>query len=238
MCLLQIAATADIHAPLYLDMFRDRLENLLKKKYSFSLFIIAGDLIERGDLTQLDKINKIIEKINVPIIACFGNNEYEEQEEEIRRKCPSIRFLSDQMEILRINEIKLGIIGSRGCLDQPTFWQRKNIPGIMTTYRNRMKKLYDLAKRLQADLKLLVIHYPPSYKVLEGENPKYFSQMGSNKLEGLVSYFDLVITAHAHNGRKLVFLNGVPVYNVALPLNEDILVVKMEKRRKGLEAFF
>jgi len=235
---LRIAATADIHAPLYLDMFKDRLEDLLKKEHKFSVFIIAGDLIERGDLSQLSKINEIIRKINVPIIACFGNNEYEEKESEIRKKCPMIRFLSDQMEILNIHEIKLGIIGSRGCLDQPTFWQRKNIPGIATMYRNRAKRLYDLARRLQADLKLLIIHYPPSYRVLEGENSKYFSQMGSNKLEKLVSYFDLVITAHAHNGRKLVFLNGIPIYNVALPLNKDILIIEIEKRRKGLEAFF
>ncbi len=235
---MRIAATADIHAPLYTDLFKKALNDFLKRKIDVNFFVIAGDLIERGDINQLDAICPLLDKIDEPIIGCFGNNEYEELEGEIIKKCPRIKFLSDEKVILRTSDGTVGVIGSRGALDKPTYWQMRNIPNIRAKYRERVGRIKKLIKELRTDFKILLIHYPPTYSILEGENPKFFPQMACKLLESSVKDVDLVVTAHAHKGLRMVEVEGVPIYNVALPLNEKIVVLNVEPRKKGLEMFF
>ena len=54
---------------------------------------IKVDMINQGKVEEMEKIsNALFGKISCPIIACFGNNEYEELREEIRK----VKSLTDQ----------------------------------------------------------------------------------------------------------------------------------------------
>ena len=143
-----------------------------------------------------------------------------------------ITFLSDESFILTLEDGKtLGIVGSKGSLDQPTWWQSRNIPNIRQTYSQRIRIIRDLLQELEADFKILLMHYAPTFKTLGGERRAFYQQLGSKKLEDIIigSKPDAVIHAHAHNGKRFALLEGVPIYNVSLPLNQAIPIIKLPR---------
>ncbi|MGB9727825.1 MAG: metallophosphoesterase family protein [Nitrososphaeria archaeon] len=233
---MKIAAVADIHAPLYLKIFEESLKKLLPLKYKASLLLLAGDIVDGGKFDQLDNVKVLLDKVDVPILGCFGNNEYEDKEDLVKEKLSNVKFLNDELFEINLEGFRVNIVGSRGVLDEPTFWQKKNVPGIDEVYRKRILKLQKISSECKGDIKILMLHYPPTLKILRGENPKFLKQMGSNRLEDLVPKFDAVITGHAHRGQPFAEVYGVPVYNVSLPLRGDIVLLNVEKGR-GLERF-
>ena len=89
-------------------------------------------------------------------------------------------------------------------------------------------------------MKILLIHYTPTYKILEGENPRIYPELGCKAYERIIieQKPDLVLTGHSHKGRKQAWIDTVPVFNVAFPLNREIVVIDTEKDLKpGLEKF-
>jgi Icc-related predicted phosphoesterase len=239
-----IAATGDIHSPVNYDMFVKEINNIAVQP---DLFLIAGDLIDRnatresGPFKELRKVsNAMFGKINCPIFACFGNNEFLQHWDQIREENPEIKFLQDESVLVEVNGQKVGIVGSKGSLDRPTWWQRNNIPGIAESYTKRIDKVAHLLAKLKADYKILLIHYPPTYKILGTENPRSHPELACGRMEKVLieQDVDLVITGHAHRGRKEAWVDGVPVLNVGLTLNEGIVEIDPEELKPGLEKFF
>jgi len=233
---MKIAAVADIHAPLYTKVFEISLKRLLPFKDKVSFLLLAGDIVDGGKFDQLENVKVLLDKVDVPILGCFGNNEYEDKEDLVKEKLSNVKFLNDELFETNVEGVKVNVVGSRGVLDEPTFWQKKNVPGIDEIYRNRILKLHKIAEECNGDIKILMLHYPPTLKILKGENPRFLKQMGSNRLEDLVPKFDAVITGHAHRGQPFTEVFGGPVYNVSLPLRGDIVILNVEKGR-GLERF-
>lgn len=232
-----VAATADVHSPRYFEDFVSALENLAKKP---DLFLIAGDMIHRGEVKEYEKIaNALFGKISVPIVACFGNSEFQQIREELKVKHKEIRFLDDQALALRVCGKSVGIVGSTGCLEKPTKWQRANIPDIERIYATRLELLKVQLQRLLVDFKILLLHYAPTYKTLEGENPLFYGSMGWNVLENVLleQRPNLVIHAHSHRGTKMAWVDTVPVFNVSFALNKEIVLIDTEKLKPGLTKF-
>ncbi|MFH8086833.1 MAG: metallophosphoesterase [Candidatus Aenigmatarchaeota archaeon] len=233
-----IAATADVHSPQYYEDFVRVVDNLRIKP---DLFLIAGDMIERGDLKEYEKINNVLfGKITCPIVACFGNNEYEDLREKIKANHKEIRFLDDESIVLTVKELSVGIIGTTGSLDVPTLWQKKNVPNIEKVYEERINFVDRHLQRIFADFKILLVHYSPTYKTLEGENPQFYSNLGSQKYEKVLIERkpNLVIHGHSHKGTKQAWIDKVPVFNVAFPLNKEIVIIDTEKDLKpGISKF-
>ena len=239
-----LAATADIHSPVYYDLFQKSLDRV---KTEIDLFLIAGDLIDRsstreiGPLNELRKVsNAFFGKFSCPVLGCFGNNEFEQDWDEIRKQNPEIRFLQDESATFDIKGKKVGVVGSKGSLDRPTWWQRSNMPSIYETYQKRIDTIDRLLADLDVDYKILLIHYPPTYQILSGENPSGYPELASNALEGVIkdNKVDLVLTGHAHKGKKEVWVDGVPVLNVGLALNNGIVIIHTDKLKPGLGKFF
>lgn len=233
-----IACVADVHSPQYFDEFVRAIDNLLVKP---NLFLIAGDMIDRGKIEEFEKIqNVLFGKINCPIVACFGNNEYAQLREEMRKRYSEIKFLDDESLVLDIQGIKVGIVGSTGSLDKPTKWQKRNVPGIEEIYEERVKLVDKLLAELKADFKILLIHYSPTYKTLEGEDPRFYPNLGSEKYEKVLVERkpDLVVHGHSHNGIKKAWIDTIPIFNVAFPANKEIVIIDTEKDLKpGISRF-
>lgn len=233
-----ISAIADIHSPLYFDLFLRSINNFNENP---DLFILAGDIIHQGKVVEFQKVyNAFFGKIDCPIVAIYGNNEYQQLRVQIENQFPDITFLEDESIVLDINGKKIGIVGTQGSLDKPTFWQQRNMPGIADIYKERVQKISELLKNLKCDFKILVIHYAPSYKILKGEPDRSYSQMGTNAYEKVIKETkpDLVICGHAHRGIKNVWVNTTPIFNVAFPLNKEIVNIDTEELKPGLEKFF
>ena len=233
-----IACVSDVHSPQYFDEFVRAMDNLRIKP---DLFLMAGDMIDRGKTEEFEKIHNVLfGKIYCPIVACFGNNEYAQLREEMKEKYPDIKFLDDESLILEIQGIRVGIVGSTGSLDRPTTWQKRNIPDIEKIYEERVKLVDKLLAELKADFKILLIHYSPTYKTLEGEDPRFYANLGSEKYEKVLVERkpDLVIHGHSHNGIKKAWIDTVPIFNVAFPANKEVVTIDTEKDLKpGISRF-
>lgn len=236
-----IAATGDIHSPMYFELFVKAVEDLQVEITQPDLFLIAGDVIQRGAIEEYQKIyNVLFGKVTCPIIACFGNNEFDQLKENIKEQNPDIKFLDDEVFKTKIDNTSVGIIGTKGSLDRPTYWQRTNIPGIWDLYKQRVGKIGNLLSSLKTDVRILLTHYPPTYKILVGENPVRYPELACSDFEKTIieQKPDLVITGHSHRGKKETWIDTIPIVNVALMLNERIVVIDTEKLKPGLEKFF
>jgi Icc-related predicted phosphoesterase len=233
-----IAATGDVHSPRYFEDFVKAVDSLKVKP---QLMLLLGDMIDRGQIEEYERIyNTFFGKITCPIVACFGNNEYQDLREKLKQKYKDIKFLDDEAVVLQIGSISVGIVGTTGSLDEPTRWQKANIPNIENIYRSRVALVDSLLQRMKTEISILMIHYAPTYKILEGENPNFYKNMGSVAYEQVLINRrpTLVLTGHSHKGLKSTWIDTVPIFNVALPLNKQIVVIDTEKDLKpGITKF-
>lgn len=232
-----IAAVSDIHSPKFYEPFVQALDNFTIKP---DLFLMAGDMVHRGSIEDYDKIyNALFGKINCPIVACFGNTEFEQTREEVRQKYREIRFLDDQSTTLEIGKKTVGIFGTTGSLAKPTAWQLANIPNIERTFQQRIEITDKHLEKLNVNFRILLMHYSPTYKTLEGENPNFYASLGSNVYENVIIKRrpTLVIHGHSHKGTRMAWIDSVPVVNVSFPVNQGIVVIDTEKVKPGLSKF-
>jgi Icc-related predicted phosphoesterase len=236
---LIIAAVSDVHSPRWYQEFVHALDRLRVKP---DIFVIAGDMIERGAVGEYERVyNALFGKINCHIVACFGNNEFDNLRQQLKAKFPDIKFLDDEGTILRLGNITVGVVGTTGSLDNPTPWQKENVPGIEKTFQERVNLVERMMKRMGGvDFRILVSHYAPTYKTLEGENPRFYGSMGSKMYEGVIQTLRPTVVFHGHSvrGKKMDWVDTVPVYNVAFAVNREIVVVDTDKDLKaGITRF-
>jgi len=142
---LIIAAISDVHSPRHFEDFVKAIDHLDALDTKPHLFLIAGDMINRGEIEEYEKVSNVLfGKMNCPIVACFGNNEFTEQRDEIKRTVKNVKFLDDQSMILEFpikewdRKMSVGIVGTTGSLETPTMWQKSHIPNIDRIYQNRV----------------------------------------------------------------------------------------------------
>lgn len=232
-----IAATSDIHLPKNYHEFVLAVDRMKKKP---DLFLVAGDVIDRGEVNEYDKFyNIIFGKFSCPIFACFGNGEFRQIQDELRKKYGDVKFLDDRVDTVRVGTQTVGIFGTTGSLETPTPWQSSNIPNIEKIYMERVEATDRALSKMVADFKILLIHYAPTHKTLEGENPRYFSSMGSRAYENVINKRrpSLVLHGHSHHGTKQAWIEAVPVFNVSFPLNKEIVIIDTDDLKPGLSKF-
>jgi len=243
---LIIAATSDVHSPRRFEAFVKAIDDLEALGQRPHLFLIAGDMVHRGEVEEYEKVyNAMFGKINCPIVACFGNNEFTEKREELKQRFRNIRFLDDQSINIGVRvpgamrQLVIGIVGTTGSLETPTPWQRANVPNIARVYQERISLVERHLNHMRADFRILLMHYAPTYKTLEGENPRFYTSMGWNVYENVLirQKPNLALHGHSHRGIKQVWVDSVPVFNVSLPLNGKIVIINTDELKPGLEKF-
>ena len=229
---VRILSVADVHCPKYLSEFRAALDGLQAP----DVFLMAGDMIFRGQVTEYVHVLDAIEEAlgsDFPIIACFGNEEYGEVRDDIIDLTEErMLFLDEKSTILETSELKLGIVGTQGSLDKATTWQRRNIPSWKGVFERRAKRAAALLKKIEdeVDRTVLLMHYSPCLETCEGEEEKAFSWLGSRKFYRVVleQQPDLVIHGHVHNStRHCVTLGSTEVRNVAFPAVGGITEIEL-----------
>lgn len=234
---MRFAAVSDVHYPIFSELFTNGLENL---KHELEFFILAGDITSRGSVEFYRKVVDLIKKYfpDIEIYACFGNEEYDQEHENLK-KIREVVFLNDELKIIETNTTKIALIGTRGVIDKPTPWQMKNIPNITKIYKQRIERIKDLIieGKKKAEIVVLFSHYAPTYSTLKGEKREIYPFLGSLKMEKVLvdTKPEIVVHGHAHHGSSFSLLNGIRVYNVALPLNKKIITIDIYT---GLESFW
>jgi len=208
------------------------------------LLLFAGDICDINKARQYKEILAILDKAgwDCPIFGVFGNREIEEEFDTIRRiTAGRVTWLEDEMVAKKIKGKTVEIIGTRGCLDRPTWWQATNFPGIDNMYKDRFDRIVEMIRYpSKADLKILVSHYGLSYKTLKGENPEIYAGLGCSALEPVIakSKLKFAVHGHAHFGTAQALAGRVPIFNVAFPVNKGIVLIDTDKMpKKGLNKF-
>ncbi len=233
---MRIAAVGDVHG----DEHREALRSDLGRLGPVDLFLLAGDLTDRNDREAYGRVLETIQpRIDAPMYAVFGNNEYDESHPEYIERFSDrhgVRFLRDEAVTFEARGMAGRIVGSTGSLDRPTWWQRKNLPHIAETYRRRIDVLDGL---LTGDgPRILLTHYPPTYVTMGGEKDAWRPELGCKALEPVLLRRrpSLVIHGHIHKGIPEAELRPkfdrlddfgddvtpLRVYNVAYPVRRAI----------------
>ena len=213
---MRLQAVADVHCPRFLEEFNIGLKQLQRP----DIFLMAGDMINRG---KADEILTILDVLDTnlgdgfPIVSCFGNEEYSETRKELVRIAGDrILFLDEKSVVLEIGETRLGIVGTQGSLDRATSWQKRNIPSIKKIFERRARRASSLLKGVQkkADRVILLMHYSPCLETCVGEDTKSFAWLGSRKFFSVIEKHqpDLVIHGHVHN-----FANSTKIIKMESP---------------------
>ncbi len=228
-----ILGVSDVHSPIWLKELSEEVSKWEGK--GVDLVLVAGDLTNKGNVPYYRKAIKVLLRLEAKIVAVFGNDEYEEVKDRIRRDNPEVTFLDDESVVLEIGGMEIGIVGSKGSLETPTSWQRRHIPGIEEIYEERVNLIGELLKNMKADLKILLTHYATTRETMKGENPRIYRYLGHRGYEkylreGLV---DVAVHGHVHNGTKFARVGKAVVYNVAFPLWRTLVKVEYG----GLDSF-
>ncbi|RLE50496.1 MAG: metallophosphoesterase, partial [Candidatus Methanomethylicota archaeon] len=190
-------------------------------------------MIYRGRVNEFNTVLKAIKnRFDVPIIACFGNEEYDECIPSlIRNFSDEVRWLNDEYIKIKIKSFRLGIIGSRGSLDRPTKWQLKNIPNIKEIYAERVRKVEKLFNYIaDCDFRILLLHYSPTYKTLIGEDRRIWPELGCKRFEEVIVSRKPTIVIHGHAHRSKVFSTRIgesKIFNVSLPAVKKIITFQL-----------
>jgi len=235
-----VSAISDLDV---LEMDLEPFWGIIKKARKPDLLLFAGDMYEFRNPETYGLILDFLKlrKWDCPIFAVFGNREFDEDIDDIKKICKNkIKFLETEKAILNIKDKKIGIVGSRGSLDAPTWWQSTHVPDIRKAYNERIKRIEKLLKDLKTDIKILLTHYSPTYKTLKGESEKIYDNLGTKKLEKVLikNKITFAVHGHAHYGIPLAFVKGIPVFNVCFLVNKKIVEIDTDKLPKtGLHKF-
>lgn len=224
---MNIAAISDLD-PLGFDM--DPLLNMLKKAKKPDVFLLAGDIYEYRSPEIYGLFLDFLKMTGwkCPVIAVFGNREFEEDRDEIKKYCKGkIKFLEEEKTEIKIGDKTLGIVGTEGSLDTPTWWQFKHEKGISNVFDERREKVRKLLLGMKADVKLILSHYSPTYKTLKGEDSRIYGGLGSEKYEKVLveTGTDIAIHGHAHYGIPMAFVGSTAVFNVCFTINRKIVEI-------------
>ena len=234
---MRIAAVGDIHGREFLEAFRLSLAAVGDP----DLFLLAGDTTDHNRIEEFGEVVAAVRtQVSCPIVCVFGNNEYAPDHGTYRQKF-DLNFLDDESGSFEVGGKSVRIIGSTGSLDEPTWWQRNNLPGIEREYEMRVRTLDQLLSG--DDVRILLTHYPPTHATMGDEKPAWRPQLGSLRLERVVLRRrpDLVIHGHVHKGIAFAGLRAapttleefggdprpVPVYNVAFPVVRAVATIEV-----------
>ncbi|MEM0017597.1 MAG: metallophosphoesterase [Candidatus Korarchaeum sp.] len=225
---MRILGLSDVHAPVFLK----ELKEASGECGDADLLLLAGDIVDRGRIEYYGEVIDVLSSTGARIVAVFGNDEFDDLKDELRRNLADVLFLDDESTFLNIDGTTIGIVGSRGSLELPTVWQRRKLPNIDRVYEDRVRFIGGMLKEMRdkVDISILLTHYATTMKTLKGENPRTWRYLGHRGFErylqdGLV---DLAVHGHSHNGTRFASVGKAIVYNVAFPLWRRVVSISLK----------
>jgi Icc-related predicted phosphoesterase len=220
---VRVAALADLHCT---KTSQGAFQQLFARiTDAADILLLAGDLTDYGLPEEAAVLAKELSTLRIPSAAVLGNHDVESgKQHEVRQ------ILTDGgLTVLDGDACELqgiGIAGVKGF--GGGFGRRALGPWGETIIKQFVHEAVDEALKLEAAFARLrtkhpiaLLHYSPIQQTVEGEPPEIFPFLGSSRLEEPIGRYPVsfVVHGHAHRGRlEGVTKNGVPVYNVSMPL--------------------
>ncbi len=221
---IRIAAVSDIHCG---TAGQGTLHSLFSQiNERADILVICGDLTDYGLPEEARILAKDLSAaVRIPIVCVLGNHDYEggkpEEIAHVLTKAGVHVLDGDSFEVNGVGFAGVkGFCGGfgRGALGP---WGEPIIKAFVHEAVNEALKLETALARLRTPERIAILHYAPVRATVEGEPLEIFPYLGSSRLEEPLTRYQVraVFHGHAHNGTlEGKTSNGIPVFNVSLPL--------------------
>jgi len=191
--------------------------------------LLCGDLTDYGLPEEAKVLADELAVVRKPIVAVLGNHDFESnQQDEVRRILSSAGVRVLDGEACEIEGI--GIAGAKGFAggfgrSALGAWGEPAIKLFVDQAIQEALKLESALAKLRTPRRIALLHYAPICATVIGEPAEIFAFLGTSRLEDpfLRHPVDVILHGHAHRGSpEGATTNGIPVYNVAMPLLKRI----------------
>ncbi|MCM2349002.1 MAG: metallophosphoesterase [Bacteriovoracaceae bacterium] len=225
--MIRIAAAGDVHFDRKShNRFSQHFHNL-KDKADFLL--LAGDLTQTGHPEEMKVLANDLRKCPIPMIAVLGNHDYHvDQVEQVTQILTDVgvTVLEGSSIILNVGHYKVGVAGAKGFGGgfvgaSGSDFGEPEMKSFMRHSKNHARHLENVIKEMEADYKIVLLHYSPTAQTLVGEKKEIYPFLGSYYLAEAIDYgkADIAFHGHAHGGvERGETPGGCPVRNVAQPV--------------------
>ena len=220
---VRIAALGDVHydgtGP---DSF---MEIFTAASREADVLVLCGDLTTHGRPDQMRAFVEELKGVDIPIVAVLGNHDHEAGEMEA---CSAI--LRDRgVHLLDGTHIVLdgiGFVGTKGFCGgfgrgALAPFGEPEIKQFVQVSLDEAIKLENGLRNLDAEVRVVLLHYSPILDTVLGEPEPIQPFLGSSRLLQPIETIgaDVIFHGHAHHGSlQGTTPSGIPVFNVAWPL--------------------
>ncbi len=190
------------------------------------VLLLCGDLTDYGLAEEAELLaTDIRAHLRIPVLAVLGNHDFESGHPEAVTKVmeeAGVRMLDG--ESTEIDGVGFaGVCGFGGGFGRRMLnaWGEPLIKSFVQEAIDQALRLEQALTQLTSDRRIVLLHYAPISRTVEGESPEIFPFLGSTRLEEPINRFrvNAVFHGHAHNGSpEGATTTGIPVFNVSVPL--------------------
>jgi Icc-related predicted phosphoesterase len=225
---IRVAAVGDLHCT---KASAGMLQPLFGQiAQSADMLALCGDLTNRGLPEEAAVLVKELSaSVKLPTIAVLGNHDYEsgqvQRVEEILTNAGIVLLDGEAHELGGVGFAGTkGFLGGFGRGTLAAFGEGE-VKSFVQIAIDESMKLETALARLRTVHKIALLHYAPIRGTVEGEPPEIFPYLGCSRLEEPLNRYQVtaVVHGHAHHGSpEGKTTAGVPVYNVSLPLMQQL----------------
>jgi Icc-related predicted phosphoesterase len=221
---VRVAAVGDLHCG---KISQGAFQSLFTRMAEAAdVVAMCGDLTDYGLPEEARVLAREISSVlKVPIVAVFGNHDYESGHAE--EVCSiladaGVRVLDgDGVEIRGVGFA--GVKGFAGGFGDRALqsWGEPVLKQFVREAVEEALKLEAALARLRTPRRIAVLHYSPIRATVDTEPAEILPFLGSSRLEDPINRYSatLAVHGHAHHGApEGRTTTGVPVYNVSIPV--------------------
>jgi uncharacterized protein len=242
---LKLAAAGDVHCS---EENRDAVLTAFDAiEGEVDAVLLAGDLTTHGEPEQATVLADACRGMGTPVVAVLGNHDLHagrgDELVEVLRDA-GITVLERSHAVVG-DRCRLGVAGAKGFvggfrgIGLPDFGE----PSLRGIYAETGAEVEALGRGLHeialCPFRVALLHYAPIPETLHGEPREIWTFLGSDRLAAPILEHrpDLVLHGHAHAGRLQGELDGVPVYNVSVPvMGQDFWVFELSAAAQAATA--
>lgn len=193
------------------------------------VLLIAGDLTDTGDESEAQVLAGELAACNIPVVAVLGNHDYEKGRQKLIRQIiqesRDVHILDG--ECTTINGIGFaGVKGFGGGFDghMLSMFGEDEMKAFVQTGVDEALRLDRALARLDQEnqdiRKIALMHYSPVLETVLGESEQIYPFLGCSRLAEPLTRRKVIAAfhGHAHVGRLEGQINGLKVFNVAIPI--------------------
>jgi Icc-related predicted phosphoesterase len=242
---MKIAAAGDVHCS---EETRDAVLTAFDAiEGEVDAVLLAGDLTTHGEPDEAAVLADACRGMDTPVVAVLGNHDlHANRADEVVEVLREAGIVVLERSHAVVGEgCRLGVAGAKGFvggfrgMGLPDFGE-PSLRGIYAECGEEVRALsHGLHEIALCPFRVALLHYAPVPETLHGEPAEIWAFLGSDRLAAPILEHrpDLVLHGHAHSGRLQADLEGVPVYNVSVPvMGQDFWVFELSGAARAASA--